>query len=73
MDCINYLPKDLKVSISDKWDDKSKLKEIDGKKIDVLEHISDWTFSTPYKGSLRLLSTFSQKDHLKDSSETTKQ
>jgi len=52
------LPDDLKVYQSKFWKDREEKVLPDGKKIEVLEHISDWSYSTPYKGTIRALDGF---------------
>ena len=54
------------MSIADKWEKRTARKEIDGKKIEILEKISDWTYSSPYKGSLRLPQQFPFADEFSD-------
>jgi type 2A phosphatase activator TIP41 len=49
VDAINVIPAELKIKQSEFW----KHKKVDDKTdVKVLEKISDWTYSTPYKGSV---------------------
>mgnify|MGYP002620088443 CR=1 FL=1 len=52
---INVLPEELKIKQAEHWKNKKVAEDAD---IRVLEKISDWTFSTPYKGTVR---EFTQK------------
>ena len=47
------VPKLIEVKSADLWKHKDFNKVKDFKKIEI---ISDWTFSTPYKGSVRYIS-----------------
>lgn len=60
---IEMIPSKLEVIQTEHWKkkDTSKIKDFT-----TLEVISDWTFSSPYKGSLRFLS-----NHVKRIKETT--
>lgn len=55
---IEVIPKPLLVQQSEHWKnrDTSKIKDFEVKKA-----VSDWTFSTPYKGSISLLSVAQTK------------
>ena len=44
--------------------------EIDGKKIEMLEKISDWTHTSPYKGHARMLSMLPDLHDFKDHAQT---
>jgi len=48
-DVVNVVPAELKIKQSETW----KNKKVDDKtEVKVLEKISDWTYSTPYKGTI---------------------
>ena len=51
---IDILPKNIEVNVAHLWKKKDMSKVKDFKVIDV---VSDWTYSTPYKGSIYKLST----------------
>uniref|UniRef100_A0A7S3K538 TIP41-like protein n=1 Tax=Euplotes crassus TaxID=5936 RepID=A0A7S3K538_EUPCR len=50
---IDLKPKNVEVSMADKWKDKDTSKIEDFKELEI---ISDWTYSTPYKGTVLPLS-----------------
>jgi hypothetical protein len=50
---IDMIPKNIEVKQADLWRKKDMSKVKDFKAIEI---ISDWTYSTPYKGSVKYLS-----------------
>jgi len=49
LDVVNVTPSELKIKASEFW----KHKKVDDKTdVKILEKISDWTYSTPYKGTV---------------------
>lgn len=57
---IDVIPKEVEVMQAQFWKKKDTSKIKDFKKLEV---ISDWTFSTPYKGTVALISNY-PKDSL---------
>ena len=49
---IDMIPKNIEVKQADIWKQKDMSKVKDFKQIEI---ISDWTYSTPFKGSVRHL------------------
>jgi hypothetical protein len=52
LNLVDVIPKQLKIKEAEHWKNKdfSKVKDFNN-----VEIISDWTFSTPYKGSIHYL------------------
>ena len=66
LETINVLPDELKVAAAEHWAKRRMRTDAQGEKIEQLEHRGDWTFSSPYKGSIRqksLLDRFSSPFH----------
>jgi len=53
-DTISVIPTELKIKQAEFWKHKKISEDAD---IKVLEKISDWTYSTPYKGSIKEIKT----------------
>lgn len=51
-EAVNVTPTELKIKQAEHWKNK---KVAEGTEIKTLEKISDWTYSTPYKGSSKVL------------------
>lgn len=54
----------MKVHASKFWKDRQKKVLPTGQKIEILDHISDWSFSSPYKGTLRALDGFKKQEDM---------
>lgn len=66
IDTINVIPTELKIKQAEFWKNK-KISE--NAEIKVLEKISDWTYSSPYKGSIKSLKSKEAKEDLKSEME----
>jgi len=63
IDSITVIPTELKIKQAEFWKHKKVSEDAD---IKVLEKISDWTYSTPYKGSIKKIKTTKIEEDLKD-------
>jgi hypothetical protein len=58
LNLIDMIPKNIEVKEAEHWKGKDMSKVKDFKQIEV---ISDWTYSAPYKGSVRYISNHAER------------